>query len=151
MERRNVAERGWGEPIKRSGLDDPAQPLTMHSLRDTFASHLILDLALDVVQVSRELGDSKPSIPANNVRSAIRPGPARRGDSDSYGGERVQCGPRSRSRPRGSLSSPLVIPFNGSVASSEEASISSAAWGRLEAPDDRNLFHVVPPRFVHDQ
>jgi integrase len=66
MERRNVAERGLGEPIKRSGLDDPAQPkLTMNSLRDTFASHLILDLALDVVQVSRQLGDSKPSIPAN--------------------------------------------------------------------------------------
>jgi integrase len=37
----------------------------MHSLRDTFASHLILDLALDVVQVSRQLGHSKPSITAN--------------------------------------------------------------------------------------
>jgi integrase len=39
--------------------------ITMHSLRDTFASHLILDLALDVVQVSRQLGHSKPSITAN--------------------------------------------------------------------------------------
>jgi integrase len=66
MERRNVAERGLGQAIKRAGLDDPAQPkITMHSLRDTFASHLILDLALDVVQVSRQLGHSKPSITAN--------------------------------------------------------------------------------------
>ena len=37
----------------------------MHSLRDTFASHLILDLKLDVVQVSRLLGHAKPSITAN--------------------------------------------------------------------------------------
>ncbi|MBA2558631.1 MAG: site-specific integrase [Propionibacteriales bacterium] len=66
MERRNVAERGLGEGVKRAGLNDPGQPkLTMHSLRDTFASHLILDLGLDVVQVSRQLGHSKPSVTAN--------------------------------------------------------------------------------------
>jgi integrase len=66
LERRNVSERGLGEAIERARLDDPAQPkITMHSLRDTFASHLILDLGLDVVQVSRQLGHSKPSITAN--------------------------------------------------------------------------------------
>jgi integrase len=66
MERRNVAERGLGEAVKRARLDDPARPrITMHSLRDTFASHLILELGLDVVQVSKQLGHSKPSITAN--------------------------------------------------------------------------------------
>jgi integrase len=34
----------------------------MHSLRHTFASHLILDLKLDVVTVSRQLGHARPSI-----------------------------------------------------------------------------------------
>ncbi len=34
----------------------------MHTFRDTFASHLILDLKLDVVQVSRQLGHARPSI-----------------------------------------------------------------------------------------
>ena len=34
----------------------------MHALRNTFASHLIMDLRLDVVQVSRMLGHAKPSI-----------------------------------------------------------------------------------------
>jgi integrase len=34
----------------------------LHDLRDTFASHLILDLKLDVVQVSRQLGHSSPSV-----------------------------------------------------------------------------------------
>jgi hypothetical protein len=37
-------------------------PLTMHTLRRTFASHLILDLKLDAVQVSKQMGHAKPSI-----------------------------------------------------------------------------------------
>jgi len=32
-----------------------------HDLRHTFASHLIVDLGLDVVQVSRILGHASPS------------------------------------------------------------------------------------------
>jgi integrase len=34
----------------------------MHDLRHTYASHLILDLGLDVVSVSRQIGHARPSI-----------------------------------------------------------------------------------------
>jgi len=34
----------------------------VHDLRHTFASHLIVDLRLDVAQVSRILGHARPSI-----------------------------------------------------------------------------------------
>jgi hypothetical protein len=34
----------------------------MHHLRHTYASHLILDLKLDIVTVSRQLGHARPSI-----------------------------------------------------------------------------------------
>jgi integrase len=37
-------------------------PVTMHTLCRTFASHLILDLKLDAVQVSKQMGHAKPSI-----------------------------------------------------------------------------------------
>jgi hypothetical protein len=37
----------------------------MHTLRRTFASHLILDLKLDAVQVSKQMGHAKPSITAD--------------------------------------------------------------------------------------
>ena len=36
-----------------------------HTLRRTFASHLILDLKLDAVQVSKQMGHAKPSITQN--------------------------------------------------------------------------------------
>jgi integrase len=41
---------------------DGETKLTLHALRNTFASHLILDLKLDVVQVSKQLGHARPSI-----------------------------------------------------------------------------------------
>jgi integrase len=34
----------------------------MHTLRGTFASHLILDLKVDAVQVSKQMGHAKVSI-----------------------------------------------------------------------------------------
>jgi integrase len=61
----NVRERGLGAAVRRAGLEDAGRPgLTMHSCRDTFASHLIIDLGLDVVQVSRQLGHANPAITA---------------------------------------------------------------------------------------
>jgi integrase len=36
--------------------------LRVHDLRHTFASHLIVDLRLDVAHVSRILGHARPSI-----------------------------------------------------------------------------------------
>jgi integrase len=50
---------------KAANIEPTEPPLTMHTLRRTFASHLILDLKLDAVQVSRQMGHAKPSITQN--------------------------------------------------------------------------------------
>jgi integrase len=42
--------------------DDGWPPLRFHDLRHTFASHLIIDLGLDVAQVSRILGHARITI-----------------------------------------------------------------------------------------
>jgi integrase len=42
-------------------LDQDGARLRFHDLRHTFASHLIVDLGLDVVQVSRTLGHASPA------------------------------------------------------------------------------------------
>jgi integrase len=63
LNERNVAQRGLGRAVADARLDETGKPpVTMHSLRHGFASHLILDLGLDVVQVSRLLGHARPSI-----------------------------------------------------------------------------------------
>jgi integrase len=54
---RNVQRRALRRVSGLAGLDDGDwPPLRFHVLRHTFASHLILDLGLDVVQVSHILG-----------------------------------------------------------------------------------------------
>jgi integrase len=50
----------WDEARTAAGIE-----IDLHELRHTFASHLILDLKLDVVQVSRQLGHSSPTITLN--------------------------------------------------------------------------------------
>jgi integrase len=60
---RNVARRVLGRAADDAGLnagDGPA--LRFHDLRHTFASHLIVDLSLDVAQVSRILGHASTTI-----------------------------------------------------------------------------------------
>jgi integrase len=42
-----------------AGLDRDDRRLRFHDLRHTFASHLIIDIRLDVVQVSRILGQAR--------------------------------------------------------------------------------------------
>ena len=60
---RNVERRGLGRAADRAGLNPEERPrLRVHDLRHTFASHLIVDLRLDVAQVSRILGHARPSI-----------------------------------------------------------------------------------------
>jgi integrase len=60
---RNVERRGLRRAAKKAGLEHEGRPpLRVHDLRHTFASHLIVDLRLDVAQVSRILGHARPSI-----------------------------------------------------------------------------------------
>lgn len=60
---RNVARQILQRAARSSGLDDESwPPLRFHDLRHTFASHLIVDLGLDVAQVSRILGHARITI-----------------------------------------------------------------------------------------
>ncbi len=60
---RNVARRVLKKAADDARLDDGDGPaLRFHDLRHTFASHLIVDLGLDVAQVSRILGHASTTI-----------------------------------------------------------------------------------------
>jgi integrase len=60
---RNVERRGLGHAADTANLNNTQQPrLRVHDLRHTFASHLIIDLKLDIAHVSRILGHARPSI-----------------------------------------------------------------------------------------
>jgi integrase len=60
---RNVERRGLRRAAELAGLSTDERPrLRVHDLRHTFASHLIVDLRLDVAHVSRILGHARPSI-----------------------------------------------------------------------------------------
>ncbi|HKF83167.1 MAG TPA: site-specific integrase [Solirubrobacterales bacterium] len=60
---RNVARRVLKKAADEAGLNDEGRPaLRFHDLRHTFASHLIIDLGLDVAQVSRILGHARITI-----------------------------------------------------------------------------------------
>jgi integrase len=57
---RNVSRRALGRAARLPELnDDGWPPLRFHDLRHTFASHLIIDLGVDVAQVSRILGHAR--------------------------------------------------------------------------------------------
>jgi integrase len=57
---RNVQRRALARAATMAGLDDGDwPPLRFHDLRHTFASHLIIDLGLDVVQASHILGHAR--------------------------------------------------------------------------------------------
>jgi integrase len=60
---RNVERRGLTHAATTGGIQtDNQPPLRLHDLRHTFASHLIIDLKLDIAQVSQILGHARPSI-----------------------------------------------------------------------------------------
>lgn len=57
-----LAER---KKAKLAGVEPDGPPVTWHTLRRMFVSHLILDLKLDPVQVSKQVGHAEPSITQN--------------------------------------------------------------------------------------
>jgi integrase len=58
-----VSRRVLQSAARAAGLNDEGWPaLRFHDLRHTFASHLIVDLELDVAQVSRILGHARITI-----------------------------------------------------------------------------------------
>jgi integrase len=58
----NVSKRVLRRAASEAGLDQPGRRLRFHDLRHTFASHLIIDIRLDVAQVSRILGHARTSM-----------------------------------------------------------------------------------------
>jgi integrase len=58
----NVSKRVLRRAATEAGLDRDGRRLRFHDLRHTFASHLIIDIRLDVVQVSRILGHARTSM-----------------------------------------------------------------------------------------
>ena len=62
----NAQSRALGHAAQLAGLEGSGwPPLRFHDLRHTFASHLIIDLALDVAQVSRILGHAQVTTTLN--------------------------------------------------------------------------------------
>jgi integrase len=58
----NISKRVLRRTAAAAGLDGPDRRVRFHDLRHTFASHLIIDIRLDVVQVSRILGHARTSM-----------------------------------------------------------------------------------------
>jgi integrase len=58
----NVSKRVLRRAAGDAGLDRVGRRLRFHDLRHTFASHLIIDIRLDVAQVSRMLGHARTSM-----------------------------------------------------------------------------------------
>jgi len=70
---RNVTRRGLQRAARHAGIDNGTGPaLRYHDLRHSFASHLILDLGLDVAQTSRILGHASPTITLNVYTTGSR-------------------------------------------------------------------------------
>jgi integrase len=61
LSQRNAQRRALGRAAHLAGLEDGSVGVRFHDLRHTFASHLIIDICLDVVQVSRILGHASVS------------------------------------------------------------------------------------------
>jgi integrase len=58
---RNVQRSALAHAARAAGLTADGTRLRFHDLRHTFASHLIIDVGLDVIQVSRILGHASAS------------------------------------------------------------------------------------------
>ena len=65
LSQRNIQRSALHLAADAAGLRVDGARLRFHDLRHTFASHLIIDLGLDVVQVSRLMGHASPSTTLN--------------------------------------------------------------------------------------
>ncbi len=65
LSQRNIQRSALHLAADAAGLRADGERLHFHDLRHTFASHLIVDLGLDVVQVSRLMGHASPSTTLN--------------------------------------------------------------------------------------
>ena len=65
LSQRNIQRSALHLAADAAGLRVVGARLRFHDLRHTFASHLIVDLGLDVVQVSRLMGHASPSTTLN--------------------------------------------------------------------------------------
>jgi integrase len=65
LSQRNIQRSALHLAADAAGLRADGARLRFHDLRHTFASHLIIDLGLDVVQVSRLMGHASPSTTLN--------------------------------------------------------------------------------------
>jgi integrase len=65
LSQRNVQRSALHYAADAAGLRLDGARLRFHDLRHTFASHLIIDLGVDVIQVSRMLGHASPSTTLN--------------------------------------------------------------------------------------
>jgi integrase len=99
---RNVSRRALGRAAHRAGLnDDGWPPLRFHDLRQTFASHLIIDLGLDPAQVSRILGHARITITLDIYTHLFEDAPPRAGHPNPHGHQPIRRPARAHhSRPR---------------------------------------------------
>lgn len=65
LSQRNVQRSALARAARVAGLNRDGVRICFHDLRHTFASHLIVDLGLDVVQVSRILGHASVATTLN--------------------------------------------------------------------------------------
>jgi integrase len=92
---RNVSRRCLGRAAQLAGLnDDGWPPLRFHDLRHTFASHLIINLGLDVAQVSRILGHAHHDH-TRHLHARLRGRPPRARHPDPHGRQPVRRSARA--------------------------------------------------------
>jgi integrase len=105
----NVSKRVLRRAASGAGLHHNGRRVRFHDLRHTFASHLIIDIRLDVVQVSRMLGHARTSMTPRHLYPPVRRSPPRRQRPRRACKERFRPAARRcrRDAPRGRRASPL--------------------------------------------
>jgi integrase len=88
---RNINRHGLQRAAEIAGLGrDGWPPLRFHDLRHTFASHLILDLGVDVAQVSHILGHASYHRHARRLHAPLRRGTPHPRNTHAHGFKRVR-------------------------------------------------------------